>query len=201
MIRTIVLDIGQVLAAFRWEDYLKDCGYDDETRDKVGKATVLSKYWGEHDRGVLSDEEVMKLCCQLDPSVETEIRKLFQELTKTVVEYPYSRNFIRSLKENGYKVYFLSNYEGGSFAYARKHFTFIPEADGQVISYEVKHIKPEKEIYEAIIQKYGINPEEAVFLDDSAANIKGAERFGFHTILFTDYEKALGELRELGVRI
>lgn len=137
----------------------------------------------------------------MEPTVADEIRRLFREITKTVVEYPYARDFIRSLKENGYRVYLLSNYGERNFAYAREHFTFVPEADGQVISYEVKHIKPEKEIYEALIQKYGIHPEEAVFLDDSAANLKGAEVFGFHTVLVTEHEKALEDLRKLGVRI
>lgn len=201
MIKTIVLDIGQVLAAFCWEDYLKDCGYGEEIREKVAKATVLSKYWGEQDRGALPEEEVVSLCCKLDPTVEREVRKLFEDITQTVVEYPYSREFIRNLKENGYKVYLLSNYGGRNFAYAREHFTFIPETDGQVISYEVKHIKPEREIYEALIRKYAFDPAEAVFLDDSVANLEGAKKFGFHTILFTEYEKALSELRMLGVRI
>ncbi len=201
MITTVVLDIGQVLAAFRWEDYLKECGYDTEIREKVAKATVLSKYWGEQDRGAMPEEEIIELCCKSDPSVEKEIRQLFQDITKTVIEYPYARNFIRTLKENGYKVYLLSNYGERNFAYARENFTFIPEADGQVISYEIKHIKPEKEIYEALTLKYGFSAGEAVFLDDSAANLAGAKEFGFHTILFTEYEKALGELRTLGVRI
>lgn len=201
MITTVVLDIGQVLAAFRWEDYLKECGYDKELREKVAKATVLSKYWGEQDRGAIPEEEIINCCCELDPTVEKEIRQLFHDITKTVIEYPYARDFIRTLKKNGYKVYLLSNYGERNFAYARENFTFIPEVDGQVISYEVKYIKPEKEIYEALLSKFGFSANEAVFLDDSAANIAGAGEFGFHTILFTEYEKALGELRALGVRI
>lgn len=201
MIKTIVLDIGQVLAAFRWEEYLTDCGYDIVTREKVAHATVLSKYWGEQDRGSLAEEEIIRLCCELEPSAEKEIKKLFEEITLTVTEYPYARDFIRELKQNGYKVYLLSNYGERNFSHAREHFTFIPEADGGVISYEIKHIKPESEIYEALIQKYGFLPEEAVFLDDSAANLRGAEKFGFHTILVTDFDKALEDLRKLGVRI
>lgn len=201
MIKTVVLDIGQVLAAFRWEDYLLDCGYNKETREKVARATVLSKYWGEQDRGSLPEEEIIRLCCELEPSVSTEIRKFFEDITLTVVEYPYAKEFIRDLKKNGYKVYLLSNYGERNFSYAREHFSFIPEADGQVISYEIKNIKPEPEIYEALLQKFGFQPEEAVFLDDSEANLKGAEKFGFHTILVTDFDKALGDLRKLGVRI
>lgn len=201
MINTVVLDVGQVLAAFRWEDYLRDCGYDAITREKVAKATVLSRYWGEQDRGALPEAEIIRACCELDPSVEREIKKLFEDITKTVIEFPYAKEFIRSLKKNGYKVYLLSNYGERNFAYAKEHFTFIPEADGGVISYEVKYIKPEPEIYETLIAKYGFEPAKAVFLDDSKANLEGAKKFGFHTVLVTDYEQALKDLRRLGVKI
>lgn len=201
MIKTIILDIGQVLAHFRWKEYLVDCGYDDEIIEKVGAATVLSKYWGEVDRGAIKEEEIVKLCSSLDPSVSKEIQDFFDNLTQTVREFPYSEEFIKNLKANGYKVYLLSNYGERNFAYAKENFKFIKQADGGVISYEVKSIKPEPEIYETLLKKYNINPQEAVFLDDSQANLEGASAFGIHTILVTDFQKALEELRDLGVNI
>lgn len=201
MINTIVLDIGQVLANFRWEAYLKDCGYDEKTAQKVSNATILSKMWGEVDRGVLSDEELISACCKQDPSVTQEITTLFQNGGELVREFDYSADFVQLLKTNGYKVYLLSNYGKTNFKYAKEHFEFFKYVDGGVISYEVKYIKPEPEIYEILIAKYNINPKEAVFLDDSQANLEGARPFGFETILVKEFEKALEELRLLGVRV
>lgn len=201
MINTIVLDIGQVMAHFRWREYLIECGYDEETRERVSKATVLSKEWSEEDRGILSDEELIDAFIANDPSVAVEIRQLKKSPQKLVMEYDYSVDFVKKLKANGYKVYLLSNYGRTNFAYARSNFKFIPYVDGGVISYEVKHIKPEPEIYQALIDKYQFNPLEAVFLDDSLANLEGAKIFGFHTIHFTEYGKALEELKALGVNI
>ncbi|MDF2587510.1 MAG: HAD-superfamily hydrolase subfamily variant 3 [Anaerocolumna sp.] len=201
MIKTIILDIGQVLANFRWKEYLYECGYDEDTVMKISNATVLSKYWQEEDRGLLSQQEVMNLCCALDPSVEKEIKSFFENITETVREYDYSVDFIKQLKNNGYKVYLLSNYGEKNFKFALDHFKFIPLADGKVISYEVKHIKPEPEIYQALIQKYNINPKEAVFLDDSEINLEGARPFGFTTIQVKNFNQVLEDLRKLGVRI
>jgi len=201
MINTIVLDIGQVLANFRWEAYLEDCGYDEETTRKVSNATILSKIWGEEDRGAISDEELVALFCSQDTSVTTEITALFDNITELVREYDYSVEFVQRLKANGYKVYLLSNYGRKNFEYAREHFKFIKYVDGGVISYEVKQIKPEPEIYETLIEKYNINPKEAVFLDDSQANLDGAKPFGFYTIHVEEFEQAVEELRVLGVRI
>ncbi|BCJ93317.1 haloacid dehalogenase [Anaerocolumna cellulosilytica] len=201
MIKTIVLDIGQVLAHFRWQEYLQDCGYDEETIRKIGNATVLGKYWGEQDRGAIREEELIKLCCDLEPEVTEEIRKFFEDITLTVREYPYAEQFIKDLKSNGYKVYLLSNYGDRNFQYAKEHFRFVPCADGGVISYEIKHIKPEPEIYQALLDKYQFNPKEAVFLDDSLANLEGAKAFGFSTIHVTNFNIALEELRNLGIKI
>jgi len=200
MINTIVLDIGQVLAEFRWEAYLKDCGYNEETRQKVSKATILSKVWCEVDRGVLSEQEIVAICCAQEPSVTQEITTLFDNFIELVQEYDYSENFVRQLKENGYKVYLLSNF-GRSFLDVSKHFKFIKYVDGGVISFEVKHIKPEPEIYNDLLEKYHINPKEALFLDDLKDNLDAASQLGFHTIQVSVFEKALEELRALGVKI
>jgi len=199
MINTVVLDIGQVLAHFRWEEVLREFGYNEETVKRIGNATVLGKYWGEQDRGAFSEEKVVELCCNLDPEMAEEIKHFFTNITATVKEFPYAEGFIKSLKSNGYRVYLLSNYGERNFMYALDNFAFIPHADGRVISYEIKSVKPEPEIYDYLIKKYNINPYEAVFLDDSKANLEAAEKFGFKTIHVMDVPKALEELREMGV--
>jgi haloacid dehalogenase superfamily, subfamily IA, variant 3 with third motif having DD or ED len=201
MITTIVLDIGQVLADFCWQDYLDSCGYSEEIRARVEKATVKSKIWKEYDRGALEDEELAALCCELDPDISLEIRQLFADVTKLVRPFDYASGFIRDLKAGGYKVYLLSNYGKTGFEYAKKNFEFLSFVDGGVISYEIKCVKPEPEIYLALIEKYDIHPQEAVFLDDLEANLAAAEKLGFHTVQVRDFNQAMGDLRDLGVRI
>ena len=73
--------------------------------------------------------------------------------------------------------------------------------DGGVISYETGFVKPEAGIYKAIIHKYDIKPQEAVFLDDVEANVLAASALGFHTIHFKNLDQAIEELKHLGVKI
>ena len=82
-----------------------------------------------------------------------------------------------------------------------KEVIFNNALDGKIISYEVKTIKPEPAIYQALLDTYPILPDESVFLDDRKENIEGAKNFGFHTILFTQPDQAKEELRRMGVRI
>ena len=104
-------------------------------------------------------------------------------------------------EENGYNVYVLSNYSKENFEENRKNFKFMSYIDGGIISYEVKHIKPETAIYQALIDKYQIIPTEAVFIDDVKINLEGARPFGFNTIHMESYEKLIDGLHNLKVRI
>jgi len=202
MINTIVLDIGNVLARFRWEDYLKDCGYEEKIRRRIANATILSNRWKEWDRGIEDEQELIDACVAAEPKLKQEILKLFfDDYEQLVVEYEYSADFVRKLKENGYRVYLLSNYSRMHFHREKEPYRFTRYVDGGVISYDVKHIKPEPEIYRILLEKYAINPEEAVFLDDLEENLEAAKAFGLHTIQVKDHEQALADLRRLGVRI
>lgn len=68
--------------------------------------------------------------------------------------------------------------------------------DGKVVSYDVKLLKPEKEIYEEILKKYNLNPEETLFIDDTLANTEGAEKLGISTIHLINKEKLKEELEK-----
>ncbi len=201
MINTIILDIGNVLAHFGWKEYLEKQNYEEELYRRIRLATVHSEGWKLWDRSSITSKEIAEICCKYDPSIEKEIRAFFENVYTYVWEYDYASDFVKNLKEAGYQVYLLSNFNGGHFLHMKENFEFIRHVDGGVISYEVNHIKPEPEIYEHLLQKYQINPTEAVFLDDMEENIKAAEAFGIHTILVENHEQALNDLRKLSVKI
>ncbi len=71
--------------------------------------------------------------------------------------------------------------------------------DGAVFSFEVQATKPEPEIYEALLEKYGLDPTECVFIDDNRANIVAANQLGMATIHFHTKSQAQEELKSLGV--
>lgn len=203
MISSIVFDIGNVLASFRWKDLFGELGFSGEAFERIAAATVLHPtMWNEFDRSLMSDEEIIDRCIKRAPEYEREIRMLFATTAGLVEEYSYSYEWIKSLKEQGYKVYLLSNYGKTSFEAARDkgRLSFLPLVDGGVISYEVKLVKPEPGIYQALLDKYKLKAEECVFLDDRAENIAAAEALGFYGIVVESYEQAKEKLDEcLGV--
>lgn len=200
MITNIIFDIGNVLASFRWKDLFKELGFTGEAFECIAAATVLHPtMWNEFDRSLMSDEEIITKCIERAPEYEKEIRLLFDTTAGLVEEYPYSYEWIRSLKEQGYKVYLLSNYGKTSFEAARdnQRLSFLTLVDGAVISYEVQIVKPEPGIYEALLTKYGLKAEECLFLDDRAENIEAAKRLDFHGIVVESYDHAVTELKKM----
>lgn len=193
MIKNIIFDIGNVLASFRWKDLFQELGFTGEAFERIAEATVLHPtMWNEFDRSLMSDEEIIAKCIERAPEYEKEICLLFDTTAGLVEEYPYSYEWIKGLKEQGYKVYLLSNYGKTSFEAARdkRRLSFLPLVDGAVISYEEKMVKPEPGIYEALLRKYDLKAEECVFLDDKPENIEAALALGFHGIVVESYEQA-----------
>lgn len=69
--------------------------------------------------------------------------------------------------------------------------------DAMVISAEEKIAKPDARIYLLALEKLGVQPGEAVFLDDSRENVEGARAVGMQAIHFVDPQKAVAELKAL----
>ncbi|HPU63420.1 MAG TPA: HAD family phosphatase [Mobilitalea sp.] len=203
MINTIILDIGNVLARFDYRAYLKDKGFSGDMLERLCRATIENGLWREIDRSASEtmDESLVAKFMAFDPEIAGAIRDFMFSTYEIAKEYGYAPGFVKSLKRNGYKVYLLSNYGKANFKYAKDNFDFFNYVDGGVISYETGFVKPEAGIYKAIIHKYDIKPQEAVFLDDVEANVLAASALGFHTIHFKNLDQAIEELKHLGVKI
>ena len=73
--------------------------------------------------------------------------------------------------------------------------------EGGILSYRDKLIKPDRAVYELLLDRYGLKAQECVFLDDTEKNLPPAEALGIHTILFRDKARAEKELEVLGVHM
>ena len=102
MIRTVIFDIGNVLAGFAWHEYYEKLGFDAAMADRLGRATVLSGDWNEYDRGCMSDEAIVSLFVENDPEIEAEIRQAVSSITGIMTHYGYAVDWVKELKRIGY---------------------------------------------------------------------------------------------------
>lgn len=199
MIKTIIFDIGNVLTGFNLPDFIRSKGYGDDMITRIVDATYNTPVWAELDRGVWSDAEIVEGFVNNDPEIGTDLRKIFTNIQGMLIRFDYAIPWISELKSKGYQVLYLSNFNHPVHTQCTDALDFLPYMDGGILSYEDYVIKPEPAIYELILNRYNLNPEECVFMDDLQVNLDGAAKFGIHTILFTSQTEAIKELKKLGV--
>lgn len=203
--KTLIFDIGGVLAHFRWREFLTDMGYEGEKKEGLAKAMFQNPLWTQFDLGVMGDANVIAQMKQESPQYAEDIERIWKKENFCNICHPfaYSEDLLRTLHEMGCKIYILSNYGETLLGLNRKKYTFLDYTDGGVFSYEVKLLKPDDAIYETLIKRCGINPKNAVFFDDLAENCEGARRAGITAVQVTDGLASIlkGLKKECGIQI
>lgn len=196
MIRTVVFDLGGVLVNFEAIAGLRKLGFSEEAVEAFREKIFGSGLWEDCDKYPYDDAQIRALFKEHVPGFEKEVDLLWDDdhLHALTGTRPYTEEWLRSLKERGYKIYILSNYGKRAFEINSKIYDFLSLADGKVISYEIEEVKPQPYIYQYLAEKYRFDPKEAVFIDDREINIKGAKACGYKGIVFKSYEQAKREL-------
>lgn len=199
MIKNIIFDVGQVLVKVRWLEVMQELGFNKDTIEEVANATVRSKTWAEYDRSLRSYEELLAEFVSNNPEIEKEILLFMEHEKESIREFPYAKEWVKKFKDKGYNCYVLSNYPKRTFEMTRSERSFEEHMDGTIYSYAAQMIKPEKEIYQTLLESYGLIPEECVFLDDNLANVEAARKIGIQALHFQTKEEIEEDLRQLGV--
>ena len=114
---------------------------------------------------------------------------------------PGARVLIDDLKAAGVGVWGLSNWEKELYPIAERTTPILGRLDGKIVSGFVKLRKPHKDIYERALKEFGIKADGAVFIDDKAMNVVGANAAGIRGVRFRDPVRLRELLIEAGVDI
>ncbi len=200
MITTIIFDMGNVLIHFRWRELFREMGLSGERFDRMANATVYDPVWNEFDLGNWTDEMMEEAFIKNDPGLEKEIKEMMNERFPGLLKkFDYTDEWLEKLKAKGYRLLILSNFSKKAFRDCADELDYVKKVDEAVISWEVHMIKPDPKIYEYIIDKCSLIPEETVFIDDNEDNINAAKKFGINTVLFKGKEDADEQLAKYGV--
>jgi 2-haloacid dehalogenase len=104
------------------------------------------------------------------------------------------------LKESGnYKMYALTNWPTVLFDIALIRYNFLHWFDGRVVSGEEKTRKPFPEFYHVLLNRYRVDPSEAIFIDDNERNVKAGEAVGIQSIHFQSTAQLREKLEQLNL--
>ena len=185
MVKNIIFDLGNVLIKFDPLAYLIEEYGDFEIVMTLYKEVFQSKEWALLDEGLIDEEEAVRRVSERIPNHKETVEKLIKTWEYFLIEeMKASTYFLKLLKEKGYKLYALSNYPKRGFLYTEEKYDFFKLFDGKVISYEVKKLKPDFDIYHSLLQKYSLKPDECIFIYDSYPNVEAARALGMKAVHF-----------------
>lgn len=200
MITTVIFDLGGVLIDWN-PKYLYRKIFDEEPSVEHFLENICTPDWNEEQDAGRSLQEATDFLAARFPDQAENIRAYYTrwpEMLGGVFEGTVQ--ILRELKESRkYRLYALTNWSAETFPIALERYEFLNWFDGIVVSGIEKCRKPFPAFYHLLVQRYQINPREALFVDDSLRNVKGAEAVGMQAVLFVNPEQLIADLKEKGV--
>ncbi len=197
-IKHLIFDMGNVLMRYDPEVPLREYVTSEEARNLIRKELFQGLEWAERDRGMLSREEMYESVAKRIPEqYHEELKKCVYGWDICMEPLEKSVKLCEDVRKWGYHTYVLSNASADEFYQYFPKFSPLEAFDGVMVSSNVHLIKPDVRIYEYFLEKYQLNPEECLFLDDREDNVEGARKAGMQAMVFTeDYESLRAFLQE-----
>ena len=184
MIKNIIFDIGGVILDDSIQN-ISDLFKEDATE-------LWKKAFGKSFKNcLLGNIEVSDYIETFKNDVDYDKIKYILSKENLHISYPLMKEnyeYISSLKDEGYNLYILSNITKESYEYFISTINFDETFMGGVYSFQEKLLKPDRRIYELIINKYNLNKEETMFFDDRVKNVEVACECGIKGIVFRSIE-------------
>ena len=183
-IKNIVLDIGGVF-------------FDDSKKNiekLLGKnCDIIYKlaYGKSFKECLLGNKKVNEHIESLSNYKEFEDLKYILSKKNLSKSYPLiitNFEYIKTLKKQGYKLYLLTNITEDSYNYINDLININSTFDGGIYSYQEHIIKPDKRIYNLLINKYSLKKSETIFFDDKEKNVISAINQGISSYVFKSIE-------------
>ncbi len=191
----VIFDVGRVL--FDWDPRFlyERLISDDRALDAFLRDVVTHEWHFQHDAGRPFAETSAELIAQY-PHHRDLIEAWgprFDETIPGAIDGMHA--IVEELDAAGVPLFCITNFSGEFFRpFRTKHAALFDRFRDIVVSGDEKLMKPDPAIYALALDRFGLRAEQALFVDDNAANIDAAARMGIHAVLFTDAASFRAEL-------
>jgi 2-haloacid dehalogenase len=195
---TVVFDLGRVIVG--WEPYLAvaDRMSEEEWR-AFAEAIDFPAVNLEMDRG-LSHAAALAQIRDSHPEHEETLARYCGNFAATLTgPVAGTTAIVDELDADGIRLLGLTNWSAETFHHAAVAAPVIDRLEDVLVSGQEGLVKPDPAIFRLLIERYDLEPETTVFVDDSPANVAAAETVGLRALHFTAAAQLRADLRDLGL--
>jgi 2-haloacid dehalogenase len=198
--KAVIFDVGNVLYGWDPESFLARQVEDDEARLRFIEDVGLWDWHDSLDGGRPFDEAAAELSEKF-PDYAHLISAWGERFGETITDpVPGVHAIVEALDAAGVPLFAITNFSADFWKpFAAREDAFFRRFKDIVVSGEEKMLKPDPAIYYLALDRFGLKPAEALFIDDRAINVEGAEAIGMRAHLFTGAEDLRRRLEAEGL--
>jgi putative hydrolase of the HAD superfamily len=148
------------------------------------------------DNGLINTAQAINSIAATSSLNKDEIIHVFNLRSELLFPLDENVRLLPELKKQGFRLYFLSNFPLDLFEEVKTGYYFFKYFDGGVISSEAKVSKPDSRIYDILLKKYTLIPEECLYIDDIEVNVRAGEAAGMKGIVTFGSLEIAGEIEK-----
>jgi 2-haloacid dehalogenase len=177
-IDTIIFDLGGVLIDWNPKYVYREVFNGDEKKVDWFLDTICTMDWNVEQDAGRTFKDATEFLVKQHPQYEEWIR-IFYDRWEDMLGGPIQDSVLlldKLKKANTHQLYALTNWSAEAFPVALQRYDFLQHFEGILVSGEEKMRKPFPKIYELILDRYKLNAEKSVFIDDNLDNVLGAQK-------------------------
>lgn len=178
-----VFDLGNVLVKWQPEKFIPNFDISADEKKLIESEFFGHAVWLMLDKGTISQNEAIAQVAQRSGMNEDIVKYCINEMKKSLETIEQTAALVQKLYENGHELFCLSNMSRDTYNHI-KNRSFFACFREIIISADIKMIKPDLEIFEYMLERFELEAEDCVFIDDSAPNIIAAQSLGIHGVHF-----------------
>lgn len=188
MIKNVVFDNGGVIVKYSKETYLDFFDFQKEEADTLN-LLFCSREWIKLAKGEISSDDFKEYAVNRFPQYKNDVFRVLDVNNLKFMIPPHKKtiDFVKRLKQNSFNVFLLSDINEDTIKYLNSEIpNFEKLFDGIMYSCREGCVKKEGKIFDKLLKKYSLTPEECLFVDDSDENLKQAQKYKIKTYKFLD---------------
>lgn len=181
-IKQVIFDFGAVLVDWNPSAIAAAVSPDKQQQFLILEQVLQHSDWLDLDRGLLNEATACEQAVQRGKIERETVLATYQTVRQRLQPITQNVEVLRRLVANTIPCYGLTNMSNENMAFLRKKYDFFALFRDIVVSAEENIIKPSPVIFECLLQGNKLNAETTLFIDDTEANCRAAEKLGIKSI-------------------